>query len=99
MTKNIALLALVLLIAIVGTSSANTEISGGTTNDISNSKNSIAIGSGEKEDEEEPPRRSSRSSGRPQAGRAKGQRGGYKPKNFADMDEDDDLDFEFLDLK
>ena len=54
MTKNIALLALVLLIAIVGTSSANTEISGGTTNDISNLKNSIAIGSGEKEDEEEP---------------------------------------------
>lgn len=53
----------------------------------------------DEEDEEEPPRRSSRSSGRPQAGRAKGQRGGYKPKNFADMDEDDDLDFEFLDLK
>ena len=47
MTKNIALLALVLLIAIVGTSSANTEISGGTTNDISNLKNSIAIGSGQ----------------------------------------------------
>ena len=54
MTKNIALLALVLLIAIVGTSSANTEISGGTTNDISNLKNSIAIGSGEIEDGEEP---------------------------------------------
>ena len=53
MTKNIASLALVLLIAIVGTSSANTEISGGTTNDISNSKNSIAIGSGEIEDGEE----------------------------------------------
>ena len=51
------------------------------------------------EEEDEPPRRSSRSAGRMQPSRTKNQRGGYKPKNFADMDEDDDLDFEFLDLK
>ena len=53
----------------------------------------------DEEEEDEPPRRSSRGSGRTQPSRAKSQRGGYKPKNFADMDEDDDLDFEFLDLK
>ena len=53
----------------------------------------------DEEEEDEPPRRSSRSAGRTQPSRTKNQRGGYKPKNFADMDEDDDLDFEFLDLK
>ena len=50
------------------------------------------------EEDEEPPRRSSRTSGRSQSGRAKSQKS-YKPKNFVDMDEDDDLDFEFLELK
>ena len=53
----------------------------------------------DEEEDDEPPRRSSRSAGRTQPSRTKNQRGGYKPKNFADMDEDDDLDFEFLDLK
>lgn len=50
----------------------------------------------DEEDEEEPPRRASR-----QSGRAKSQRSqkSYRPKDFLDVDEDDDLDFEFLDLK
>ena len=48
------------------------------------------------EEEDEPPRRSSR-----QSGRARSQRGqkNYRPKDFLEVDEDDDLDFEFLDLK
>lgn len=45
------------------------------------------------EEEEEPPRRSSRQSGR------SGSQKNYKPRNFVDVDDDDDLDFEFLDLK
>lgn len=50
----------------------------------------------DEEEEDEPPRRSSR-----QSGRARSQRGqkNYRPKDFLDVDEDDDLDFEFLDLK
>ena len=50
----------------------------------------------DEEEEDEPPRRSSR-----QSGRAKSQRSqkSYRPKDFLDVDEDDDLDFEFLDLK
>ena len=50
----------------------------------------------DEEEEDEPPRRSSR-----QSGRTKNQRGqkSYRPKDFLDVDEDDDLDFEFLDLK
>ena len=50
----------------------------------------------EEDDEDEPSRRSSR-----QSGRTKNQRGqkSYRPKDFLDVDEDDDLDFEFLDLK
>ena len=50
----------------------------------------------DEEEEDEPPRRYSR-----QSGRARSQRGqkNYRPKDFLDVDEDDDLDFEFLDLK
>ncbi len=44
---SIALVTLAALLVIAGTSSANTELSGGTTNDQLNLKNSIAIGSGE----------------------------------------------------
>lgn len=42
---------------------------------------------------EEPPRRSSKASGKGRKSQD------YKPRNFLDVDEDDDLDFEFLDLK
>lgn len=42
---------------------------------------------------EEPPRRSSKASGKSRKSQD------YKPRNFLDVDEDDDLDFEFLDLK
>lgn len=42
---------------------------------------------------EEPPRRSSKVSGKGRKSQD------YKPRNFLDVDEDDDLDFEFLDLK
>lgn len=42
---------------------------------------------------EEPPRRSSKASGKSRKSQ------NYKPRNFLDVDEDDDLDFEFLDLK
>lgn len=44
---SIALATLAALLVITGTSSASTEIGGGTTNDQFNTKNSIAIGSGE----------------------------------------------------
>ena len=50
----------------------------------------------DEDDEEEPPRRSSRQPGRTKS--QKSQRN-YRPKDFLDVDEDDDLDFEFLDLK
>ena len=50
----------------------------------------------DEDDEEEPPKRSSRQSGRTKS--QKSQRN-YRPKDFLDVDEDDDLDFEFLDLK
>ena len=42
---------------------------------------------------DEPPRKSSRSSGKSRKSQ------NYKPRDFLDVDEDDDLDFEFLDLK
>ena len=42
---------------------------------------------------EEPPRRSSKASGKGRKSQDD------KPRNFLDVDEDDDLDFEFLDLK
>lgn len=45
------------------------------------------------EEYDEPPRRSSRSSGKGKKSQ------NYKPRNFLDVDDDDDLDFEFLDLK
>lgn len=42
---------------------------------------------------DEPPRKSSRSSGKSRKSQ------NYKPRDFLDVDDDDDLDFEFLDLK
>ena len=55
------------------------------------------------DEDEEPPRRSSRQSGSRQSGSRQTSRGksrnAYKPRNFLDVDDDDDLDFEFLDLK
>lgn len=42
---------------------------------------------------EEPPRRSSKASGKSRKAQD------YRPRNFLDVDDDDDLDFEFLDLK
>lgn len=45
------------------------------------------------EEYDEPPRRSSRSTGKGRKSQ------NYKPRNFLDIDDDDDLDFEFLDLK